>query len=104
MIGSIAQHTLIHVVLSIIGIIAGLVVTGGFISGKRLDGWVGTFIVTTFLTNLTGFGFPIVKVLPSHIVGGLGLALAPVIVWARYKARLAGGWRRVFVVTGVLSL
>ena len=54
MILDIPTFTLIHVVLSLIGIFAGLVVVGGLIAGKRLDGWTGLFLVTTILTNVTG--------------------------------------------------
>jgi hypothetical protein len=60
---------LMHVVLSLIGIIAGLVIVGGFMAGNLFTGWTGTFLVTTVLTNLSGFGFPIRTLLPSHIVG-----------------------------------
>ena len=49
---------MIHVLLSLVGIFAGLVVVGGLMSGRRLDGWTGLFLVTTLLTNITGFGFP----------------------------------------------
>ena len=53
-------YTLIHVVLSLVGIFAGLVVAGGLVAGRRLDGWTGVFLVTTVATNVTGFGFPFV--------------------------------------------
>ena len=58
MIFSLTTFTLIHVVLSLLGIVAGLVVAGGLVAGKRLDGWTGVFLTTTVLTNITGFGFP----------------------------------------------
>jgi hypothetical protein len=41
-------------VISLIGIIAGSVVLGGLLSGTRLDGWTGLFLVTTAVTSLTG--------------------------------------------------
>ena len=69
MIFDITTFTLIHVALSLVGIIAGLVVVGGLIAGKRLDGWTGLFLVTTVFTNVTGLGFPFVSFLPSHGVG-----------------------------------
>ena len=53
MLVDIKTFTLIHTLLSVVGIIAGLVVAGGFVAGKRLDGWTGSFLVTTVLTNLT---------------------------------------------------
>ena len=38
--------TLVHVALSMLAIFAGLVVSGGFIAGRRLDGWTGVYLVT----------------------------------------------------------
>jgi hypothetical protein len=96
--------TLIHVVLSLVGIVAGLVVVGGLMAGVRLDGWIGLFLVTTVLTNVTGFGFPFRVLLPSHIVGAVSLIILPVAIAARYWKHLAGSWRRAFVVTSVLAL
>jgi hypothetical protein len=104
MIFDVPTFTLIHVVLSLLGIFAGLVVVGGLIAGKRLDGWLGLFLVTTILTNVTGFGFAFRTLLPSHILGGLSLLLLPVTIAARYWKHLMGAWRKVFVVTTVLAL
>ncbi|HSR92426.1 MAG TPA: hypothetical protein VLK88_14075 [Gemmatimonadales bacterium] len=104
MIFNLAIFTLIHTVLSMIGIFAGLVVVGGLMSGKQLDGWIGTFLVTTFLANLTGFGFPFVVLMPSHIVGALSLIILPIAAIARYVKHLTGGWRKTFVITSVVAL
>ncbi len=96
--------TLIHVVLSVVGIVAGLVLVGGMMAGVRLDGWLGTFLVTTVLTNVTGFLFPFSTLLPSHSVGGLSLIILPITIAARYGKQLAGRWRSTFVVTAVVAL
>lgn len=96
--------TLIHVVLSLAGIVAGLVVVGGLMAGVRFDRWVAVFLATTVLTNLTGFGFPFTTLLPSHVVAALSLVVLPVTIFALYAKRLAGAWRRVFVVGSVLAL
>jgi hypothetical protein len=100
----ITTFTLIHVVLSLVGIFAGLVVAGGLVAGKRLDGWTGVFLVTTVLTNVTGFGFPFVTLLPSHIIGGLSLVVLLIVIVARYGKHLAGAWHGVYVVGAVLAL
>jgi hypothetical protein len=100
----ITTFTLIHVVLSLIGIFAGLVVVGGLVAGKRLDGWTGVFLVTTVLTNVTGFGFPFVTLVPSHIVGILSLVVLAIVIVARYWKHLAGAWHGVYVVGAVLAL
>jgi hypothetical protein len=96
--------TLIHVVLSLVGIFAGLVVAGGLVAGRRLDGWTGVFLATTVLTNVTGFGFPFVTLLPSHIIGALSLVVLAVVIVARYWKHLAGAWHGVYVVGAVLAL
>ena len=41
------MFTLIHVVISVVGIIAGLVVVGGLMAGARMDGWTAFFLLTT---------------------------------------------------------
>jgi hypothetical protein len=104
MIVGITTFTLIHVVLSLIGIFAGLVVAGGLVAGRRLDGWTGVFLTATVLTNITGFGFPFATFLPSHGVGILSLLVLPIVIAARYWKRLTGIWRTVYVVGAVLAL
>jgi hypothetical protein len=104
MIANLTAFTLIHVVLSLIGIVAGLVVAGGLVAGRRLDGWTGLFLATTLLTNVTGFGFPFVVFLPGHAIGIISLVLLPVVLFARYRKQLAGGWRGVYVVGAVAAL
>jgi hypothetical protein len=101
---NITTFTLVHVVLSLVGIFAGLIVAGGLVAGKRLDGWTGVFLVSTVLTNVTGFGFPFVRLLPSHIIGTLSLIVLAIVIAARYWKRLAGRWHGVFVVGAVLAL
>ena len=104
MIFQVTTFTLIHVLLSLISIFAGLVVVGGLIAGKRIDGWTGIFLITTVLTNVTGFGFTSVRFLPSHGVGIISLLVLPVVIYARYGKHLAGAWRNVYVVGTVLTL
>jgi len=104
MTSGITTFTLIHVVISVVGIFAGLVVAGGLISGKRLDGWTGLFLLTTAATSISGFGFPFVKFLPSHAVAIVSLVVLPVVIVARYAKHLAGPWRGIYVVGAVLAL
>ena len=104
MLVDIKTFTLVHTLLSVVGIIAGLVVAGGLVAGKRLNGWTGLFLVTTVLTNLTGFGFPFVRFLASHGVGIISLLLSPFVIAALYWKHLAGPWRRIFVVGSVVLL
>ena len=98
------MFTLIHVVISVLGIITGLVVVGGLISGARMDGWTGIFLATTILTNATGFGFPFTNVQPPHVVGAISLVVLAVCLAARYWKQMAGGWRATYVITAVVAL
>ena len=104
MIFGITTFTLIHTLLSVIGIFAGLVLAGGWIGGKQLEGWSALFLVTTIITNVSGFGFPFVTLLPGHIVGGLSLVVLAAVLVARYVKHLEGGWRRTYVIGAVVAL
>jgi hypothetical protein len=101
---SLPTFTLVHVLLSLLGLFAGFVVVGGLMAGVRFDRWTGIFLVTTVLTNATGFGFPFIRLLPSHLVAGLSLVILAVAIIARYPKRLTGAWRSVWVVTTVTAL
>lgn len=96
--------TFVHVMLSLIGIVAGMYAVGGFASGRRYDGWIHLFLVATLLTNITGFLFPFRVLLPSHILGGISLVVIPVAMLALYAKKLAGPWKKVFVITSVTAL
>ena len=104
MILDITTFTLVHTVISIVAIAAGLVVVGGLIAGVRIDGWTGIFLVTTVLTSITGFFFPFTQLLPSHKVGIISLIILPLVIAARYWKHLAGAWRGIYVTGTVLVL
>jgi hypothetical protein len=96
--------TFVHVALSLIGILSGLVVAYGLLSAKRLDGWTGVFLATTVLTSVTGFFFPFHKFLPSHAVGIVSLVVLVISLYARYGRKMSGGWRRTYVITAMVAL
>lgn len=96
--------TLFHVVLSLVGIASGFVVVYGLIASKRLDGWTALFLWTTVATSVTGFLFPVDHFLPSHGVGIVSLIVLAIAILARYRFRLAGGWRRAYVIAAVIAL
>ncbi|MGH8238174.1 MAG: hypothetical protein ACREXP_14295 [Steroidobacteraceae bacterium] len=96
--------TLVHVVLSLIGIVAGLAVLFGLLRNNPLDNWTLWFLVTTVATTLTGFLFPFRGFTPAigtGIVSSLALAAT---LPARYTFQLAGSWRWIYVVGAVVSL
>jgi hypothetical protein len=95
--------TIFHVALSLIGIFAGFIVVFGFLGSKLLPGWNRWFLVTTILTSVTGYFFPVHKLLPSHVVGLISLILLSVALYALYGKKLAGAWSRVYAITATLS-
>jgi len=101
---SIATFTQLHVILSLIGIAAGLVVLIGMLMARRLDGWTALFLATTVVTNVTGFLFHSARFGAPHVIGLLSLALLVLAILARYSYHMAGSWRWVYVVTAVLAL
>ncbi|RYX88114.1 MAG: hypothetical protein EON84_17590, partial [Bradyrhizobiaceae bacterium] len=70
---SVAAITLIHVVISIIGIVTGLMAMIGLLTSKPMPRWTTVFLLTTILTSVTGFMFPFDKLLPSHVIGIISL-------------------------------
>ena len=101
---SLATYTLVHVLISLVGIASGFVVLIGLVAGKRFDRWTTVFLATTVATSVTGYGFPFERLLPSHIVGAISLVVLAVALLARYAFHLAGAWRRVYAVSAVLAL
>ena len=94
-------YTLFHVVISLLGILAGFVVMAGMLTADPLDGWTKFFLVTTIATSVTGFFFPAKSVTPAHVVGVISLVILALAVYARYPAHLAGSWRWIYVASAV---
>ena len=101
---TLSTFTLLHVVISLIGIGAGLLVMYGLLIGKRLDGATAIFLASTVATSVTGFVFPLDHLLPSHKVGILSLLVLAVAIIARYVFHLAAAWRGIYVVCAVVAL
>lgn len=101
---SIVTFTIVHVIISLIGIVTGIVVLLAMLNGKKLDGATGAFLITTVLTSVTGFMFPFSQVLPSHIVGAISLVVLAIALFALYGQHLFGAWRWVYVVTATIAL
>jgi hypothetical protein len=101
---STATFTLIHVVISLIGIFSGLVVLLGMLRAKHYRGWTASFLVSTVLTSATGFFFHSASFGPAHVVGVISLLVLAVAIIAVYILHLAGAWRWVYVVSAVVAL
>jgi hypothetical protein len=103
---SIQTFTMLHVIISLVGIATGLIAVWGMLTGKRYEGWTALFLATTVLTSVTGFMFPVPlsPLLPSQITGIISLAVLLPTVLALYTFKLAGFWRWVYVGGAVFAL
>ena len=97
-------YTIIHVIISLVGIFTGLVVLLGMLAGNCLDGWTKWFLITTVATSVTGFLFPFHGFTPAIGVGIISLLVLAVAVYARYPRQLSGAWHWIYVVTAVIAL
>jgi hypothetical protein len=101
---SLGTFTLSHVLISSIGIAAGLVAMLGWQKSDPSRVPTAIFLATTILTSVTGFLFPFTKLLPSHIVGIISLLMLAVATFAFYGKHVSGFWRPVYTVTAMLAL
>ena len=101
---SLQAVTILHVVISLIGIVSGLVVLAGLFKSQSMPGMTALFLVSTILTNATGFMFPVEKLLPSHIIAIISLVLLAVACLALYGMKASGAWRAIYVITAITSL
>ena len=96
-----------HVVISLIAIVAGLIVMFGMLGSNRMPVLTAIFLFFTILTSATGFVIPPLvteTLLPSHLFGILSFILLAIACVALYGMKLAGAWRWIYVVTALLSL
>lgn len=101
---SLATYTIIHVIISLIGIASGLVVLYGLLKNKRLDGWTGLFLSTTVLTSVTGFGFTFNGATPAIKLGIISLVVLALAIVARYPMHMSGAWRKTYVISACIAL
>ncbi len=101
---STAAFTQFHVLISLIGIVSGIVVVLAMLGSNRLPGWTAVFLLTTVATSVTGFMFPSADFGPPQIVGVISLVALAIAIVALYAYKLAGAWRWAYVATAVLSL
>jgi len=97
-------YTIVHTLISLVGIFSGLVVMFGMLAGKRLDGWTKWFLTTTVLTSVTGFFFPFHGFTPAYPVGAISLVVLALAIFARYGRQLAGPWRWLYVIGAMIAL
>ena len=101
---SVGAFTLLHVIITLVAIGSGLIVVGGMFASSKLPGTTAIFLLTTALTSVTGFLFPIHGFTPALGVGILACVILPVALFALYKEHLVGAWRWIYVIAAIASL
>jgi len=101
---SLSLFATVHVIISLIAIVAGIIVMFGLLGSKPMPGLTAIFLLFTILTSATGFLFPFEKLLPSHMIGILSLVLLAIACIALYGMKLSGAWRWIYVLTAMISL
>ena len=104
---SLSTFVTVHVIISLIGIVAGIIVMFGLLGSNRLPGLTAIFLLFTILTSATGFLIPPLlteTLLPSHMIGILSLVLLAIACIALYGMKLSGAWRWIYAVTAMIAL
>lgn len=106
---SVQAFTIIHVIISLVAIVSGLVVVFGLIGSHRLPRLTSLFWTMTVLTTVTGFMFFLsptqAKVLtPAAATGIIATVFFVLGLIALYGKQLYGRWRWIYAVSATVSL
>jgi hypothetical protein len=101
---SVALFTTIHVIISLVAILAGFVVVFGMLQNRHSGPAAAIYLVLIALTSLTGYPIPPLGLDPPRVVGTISLVVILMAVAALYVFHLNGVWRGIYVVTAVAAL
>ncbi|MSP74772.1 MAG: hypothetical protein EXR12_01410 [Rhodospirillaceae bacterium] len=101
---SLSTFTVLHVVISLIGIASGALVLKDMLRSRLALGLTAVFLVTTVATSVTGFFFPSTRLGLGHAIGGMSLIVLVPTLMALYQYRLAGPWRSIYVAGATAAL
>jgi hypothetical protein len=101
---SVATFTLVHVIISLVGIGSGIVVFLAMLARDRVAAWTALFLISTIVTSVSGFFFHSTAIGPPHVFGVISLVVLAAAVLARYVFALAGWWRLIFIVGAWIAL
>ena len=101
---TVAAFTKLHVAISLVAILSGLVTLLAMIGSRNLRAGTALFLITTVLTSVTGYFFHSTSFGPPHVVGAISLVALAVAIWARYVRRMAGVWRPAYVTSATAAL
>jgi len=96
---------MIHVVLSLVGIVCGLIVLASLAGGRDVRAMTHIFLATTFLTDVTGFFLPKAGFSdPPTLVGIVSLVFMLIAMVCYYVFNLAGRARWIYILSAGLGL
>ena len=101
---SVHTFTIIHVLISLVGIVAGVIVAFAMVQDKSVPGWTALALLALVLTSVTGFFFHNTTFTPAQGVGIISLAVLAVAVIALYFLHLTGIWRWLYVITAMIAI
>lgn len=109
---SVAAFTQLHVIISLIAIVSGVIVALAMLGARRMPGMTALFLVTTVATSVTGFMFDtpvdaprvIGSLDPAKIIGVISLIFLILAILALFSYKLAGSWRGVYVISAIVAL
>jgi hypothetical protein len=109
---SVAAFTQLHVIISLVAIISGIIVALAMLGARLMPGMTALFLVTTVATSVTGFMFDtpidaprvIGSLDPAKIIGVISLIFLILAILAIYSYKLAGSWRGVYVISAIVAL
>jgi uncharacterized membrane protein len=96
---SVPAFTLLHVIISLVAIAAGLVALAALTKGRWLGVWQAIFLTTTVATSVTGFFFHSAAFGPPHVIGVISLIDLAVALFALRVGRPA-----IYAVTATIAL
>ena len=98
-----STFTLIHVAISLVGILTGFIVLFGLLASKLFRVPTAVFLWTTLATSVTGFFFPFHGFTPAIGVGILSVLILIPVFYALCVRKLTGHWRWIYVVGAVTA-
>jgi hypothetical protein len=101
---SVHTFTVIHVLISLVGIVAGVIVAFAMVQGKSVPGWTALALLALILTSVPGFFFHNTTFTPAQGVGIISLVVLAVAVIALYFLHLTGIWRSIYITAAMIAI
>jgi hypothetical protein len=99
-----SYFTLIHVLISLVGITSGFGMLSGMLAGTLYPRWNTLFLATTTATTVTGFFFPFRGFTPAFATGIVSMLVLLAAIYALYGKQLSGPWRKVYAINAIVAL